>query len=102
MIGVVRASPYLSKLWNGQKGGTVSKTVPCPIHFVVIQTWIPLWKLDTRWLHSQPASILLQEHLHKTHQEAYWETYAYELDNVVDMERKRECLTIRCNVCIVN
>jgi len=33
-------------------------------------------------------SILLQEHLHKTHQESYWETYAYELDNV-DMEGKR-------------
>jgi len=46
-------------------------------------------------------SILLQENLHKTHQEAYRETCAYELDNVVDMEGKRECPTIRCNVCIL-
>ena len=47
-------------------------------------------------------SILHQEHLQKTHQKACWETYAYELDNtVVDMEGKRECLTIRCKVCIV-
>jgi len=46
--------------------------------------------------------ILHQEHLHKTHQEACWETYAHELDNTfVDMEGKRECWIIRCKVCIV-
>jgi len=37
-------------------------------------------------------SILHQEHLHKTHQEACWETYAYKLDNtLVEMEGKWEC-----------
>jgi hypothetical protein len=48
------------------------------------------------------TSILLQKLLHKTHQEAWWETYAYELDNtVVNMEGKLECLIIMCKVCVV-
>jgi hypothetical protein len=78
-----------------KEGGTVSNN--CSLSHILNSntSWNSTAKSRYQMISQSTSlltSILLQEQLQKTHQEACWEIYAYELDNtVVDVEGKLEC-----------